>query len=235
MVKKRNFLKRIIIVVLGVLIFIIFSLICYFKFISIPRRYEDLSQWGMEYLESKYSEEMVIKDGYSVYDSVSTMWVYPKHNEEINFVLRYIDVEGKPPYFVDDYLLEYLEWSASVIIQENIEEYYNQAEYIIILTEFSPGQELKKNLENYYSINGRPLDWDSEDSLKSIYKIIIKNYDGKIEKIDSGECLLIMDDVKKCPFSIEEIIFELYEDNRAKEPKDRVEYVLEDGEYKLNL
>ena len=46
---------------------------------------------------------------------------------------------------------------------------------------------------------------------------------------------LIMDDVKKCPFSIEEIIFELYEDNRAKEPKDRVEYVLEDGEYKLNL
>lgn len=127
-------------------------------------------RWVINYLQSRYTETMRIKDTY--FDDMGMCAVvYPLNNPEIKF-----EVAGK---YVDRYLEHVLEFEAEQKIKQKYKEYECQ---VLMVSNAETIETPYPELYELYKKLGRPANWSevSDDVLLREIKITIDNADKNI-------------------------------------------------------
>ena len=221
--------KIFIICVTGILVFItLFVLfIKHDNKIELNEKYNELTEPVTEYLESKYIEEMIIKEGVTLYDDAYSLFAYPKNNPEIEF--RAIDW-GRDIVFKDDYLESYSEWEAKTIIDSIVKNYFTSYYCYTILTY---EQKTKDILLEYYNTNKRHLSWQDGNHLDELQFAGIRLYGSDENLVEKNVMEPVLSDVLKLDFIVQRVTFYLYENEEEKGAIKSYIYEYKDGEYHL--
>lgn len=164
-------------------------------------QYKILYTAAKSYLQSKYNEKMVTKEGYSYYDSVYRLCVYPEGREELVFRVEVLVAHSR---LKDNYLSTCAGAQVTKAIQGIVDEKTENCIHVLaVLSSFKEAEEM---LQEYYNLNQEPMGSYNEDMPSEIeWVVIYLNSKGEAE--DYETVCSILKGIPSLSFTIEHLDF----------------------------
>jgi len=226
---KFTGIKIFVICIIGIVILVICFIlkIKHDNNVSLNTKYNELLVHITEYLELRYLEKMVIKEGVVVLvDDAYSLEAHPENNPEIVFRIS----DWKERGFKEDYLVVYAEWEGKTVVDDIVKNYSTN---YYCHTTVNHSQEIRDILLDFYTKNKRHLSWYDNGHLKELSNINIKLYDYNEDAIEKNVMESILSDILNLDFIAETVYFHLYENEDEKKESKSYIYEYEDGEYHL--
>lgn len=223
----KPILKLIVVFIILILIFVLYCVrITQFKSIENEKKLSQAGEVALEYLKTKYDEEMCLTGGGGRDKDVEIYYLvgYPKSNPEIEF---YIIYDKRTNEIRDGFLLSYTQYRGRQKIRQEIGDKIDLNYDVVIDT--GQSEDSLKKLEDYYIKNRKYMDWYKEEEVESIrfyiytYKLINGN------EADITEFIKAVEGLDFIPSYIEFRIRRL----KDSEEYNSIKYVYKDGAFIL--
>jgi len=139
-------------------------------------RYQELYSEARVYLDDKFTECMVIEDGYSYYDNIYTLWAYPEDKEEVRFRVEfYVNEEERR----DTYLIARRESEIVDKIKISLDNqdicYEDVSAYLTLSGRFSGDFDDLESIDYFDSVLLRISNIDYFDSNEEVINLTIRS------------------------------------------------------------